>query len=119
MTDCGVVFPLAYYFHMKYWSYCTCAVILLLLSACGSDGSVPQDPGGGLPTSGSGGVNDAEKRALPYVILVSFDGFRWDYQDIYSTPAMDRLAAAGVRAASLKPVFPTLTFPNHYSIATG
>ena len=32
---------------------------------------------------------------------------------------MDRLAAAGVRAQSLRPVFPTLTFPNHYSIVTG
>ena len=33
--------------------------------------------------------------------------------------SMDRLAAEGVRAHSLSPVFPTLTFPNHYSIATG
>jgi len=50
---------------------------------------------------------------------MSLDGFRWDYQDLYETPAMDRLAARGVRAESLQPVFPTLTFPNHYSIATG
>lgn len=98
---------------------CVFVILFLLLSACGGGGSAPQAPGGGPPASGSGGVNDPDKRALPYVILVSFDGFRWDYQDIYDTPSMDRMAAAGIRAASLKPVFPTLTFPNHYSIATG
>jgi predicted AlkP superfamily pyrophosphatase or phosphodiesterase len=52
-------------------------------------------------------------------VLVSLDGFRWDYQDRYATPALDRLAAAGIRADRLTPVFPTLTFPTHYSIATG
>ncbi len=68
---------------------------------------------------GSGGVNAPEQRNKPYLILISADGFRWDYQDLFETPALDRLAARGVRAESLQPVFPTLTFPNHYSIATG
>ena len=68
---------------------------------------------------GTGGINAPEQRDKPYLILISLDGFRWDYQDLYETPAMDRLAARGVRAESSQPVFPTLTFPNHYSIATG
>ena len=51
--------------------------------------------------------------------MISIDGFRWDYQDLYKTPALDRIAENGVRADALVPVFPTLTFPNHYSIATG
>ena len=55
----------------------------------------------------------------PYLVLVSIDGFRWDYQDLYETPALDRIAAGGVRAESLQPVYPSLTFPNHFSIATG
>ena len=55
----------------------------------------------------------------PYLILISLDGFRWDYPDRYPTPALDQLAARGVRAKALRPVFPTLTFPNHYTIATG
>lgn len=53
------------------------------------------------------------------MILVSIDGFRWDYPGLYETPALDRMAQAGIRAEALLPVFPTLTFPNHYSIATG
>ncbi|MFQ5741247.1 MAG: ectonucleotide pyrophosphatase/phosphodiesterase [Acidobacteriota bacterium] len=55
----------------------------------------------------------------PRLILVSFDGFRWDYLDRTQTPHLDRLVSTGVRAARLIPVFPTKTFPNHYSIVTG
>jgi predicted AlkP superfamily pyrophosphatase or phosphodiesterase len=68
---------------------------------------------------GSGGINAPGQRDKPYLVLVSIDGFRWDYQDMADTPALDRIAARGVRAERMIPVFPTLTFPNHYSIATG
>jgi predicted AlkP superfamily pyrophosphatase or phosphodiesterase len=62
-----------------------------------------------------------EKRHLdPTVILVSIDGFHPDYQARFDTPVLDRLAREGVQAADgMLPVFPTKTFPNHYSIATG
>jgi len=56
---------------------------------------------------------------VPYVIMVSFDGFRYDYINKTETPNFDKLAKNGVKAESLIPVFPSLTFPNHYSIATG
>ena len=68
---------------------------------------------------GSGAWNATGKPESPYLILVSIDGFSWDYMSIYPTPALDRVAAAGIRAESMRPVFPSLTFPNHYSIATG
>ncbi len=55
----------------------------------------------------------------PTVILVSIDGFRWDYLDRGITPNLGRLATTGVRAEAMVPVFPTKTFPNHYSIVTG
>jgi len=54
-----------------------------------------------------------------YVILVSFDGFRYDYTERVKTQNFDYLDKWGVKAKSLKPVFPSFTFPNHYSIATG
>lgn len=53
------------------------------------------------------------------VILVSLDGYRWDYLDRAVTPVLDRLAQEGARAESLIPVFPTKTFPNHYTQVTG
>lgn len=55
----------------------------------------------------------------PYVLLVSYDGFRPDYLDHFETPAFDRLIRTGVVANGLISVFPSLTFPGHYSIATG
>jgi len=54
-----------------------------------------------------------------YVIVVSFDGFRWDYQDLYETPNFDMLEVSGVKARHLISSFPTKTFPNHYTLATG
>ena len=55
----------------------------------------------------------------PYVILVSLDGFRWDYLDRGLSPNMDKIVNNGIRALSLRPVFPASTFPNHLSIVTG
>jgi predicted AlkP superfamily pyrophosphatase or phosphodiesterase len=57
--------------------------------------------------------------ADPIVILVSFDGFRWDYDARYPAPNLRRLAARGVRAEALVPAFPSKTFPNHYTLVTG
>jgi predicted AlkP superfamily pyrophosphatase or phosphodiesterase len=53
------------------------------------------------------------------IILISFDGFRHDYIDRGITPNLSALADAGVRAKGLKPVFPSKTFSNHYSLVTG
>jgi alkaline phosphatase D len=54
-----------------------------------------------------------------YVVMVSFDGCRWDYPDLYKTPTLDKMAAGGVKAERVISSFPTKTFPNHYAIATG
>ncbi len=55
----------------------------------------------------------------PYVLLVSYDGFRWDYLNRGLTPNLDKIRQNGVSALSLKPAFPSKTFPNHLSIITG
>jgi len=55
----------------------------------------------------------------PYVVIVSLDAFRWDYDSIHGTPVLDDIARQGVMAERLIPSFPTKTFPNHYTIATG
>ena len=53
------------------------------------------------------------------LILISFDGYRPDYLDRGLSPNLAALAAGGVRAQAMRPSFPTLTFPNHYTIVTG
>jgi len=55
----------------------------------------------------------------PPVILVSIDGFRWDYLDRGFSPHLAALAAGGVRAERMIPSFPSITFPNHYTLVTG
>lgn len=94
----------------------------LLLHGCGWIASSPATSNPS-PLSkvfeGSGGSNRPEHRDKPYVILISFDGFRADYLDRYAAPNFQRVARMGVRADGLIPVFPSKTFPNHYSIVTG
>jgi len=55
----------------------------------------------------------------PILILISFDGFRWDYDSRFPAPNLHALARRGVRAKEMIPSFPVLTFPNHYTIVTG
>ncbi|MDQ3750592.1 MAG: ectonucleotide pyrophosphatase/phosphodiesterase [Acidobacteriota bacterium] len=59
------------------------------------------------------------KDLKPTVILISLDGFRADYLDKFQPKTLNELARKGVRAKWLIPSFPTKTFPNHYTIATG
>ncbi len=81
------------------------AIFLLLLAgaALAMPAARAQQPGGLEPT----------------VILISFDGWRWDYHMRAPVPNLQRLMARGVRAEGLIPGFPSKTFPNHYSIVTG
>lgn len=53
------------------------------------------------------------------LLLISIDGYRYDYIDRGLSPTLQALAATGVHADSMQPAFPSLTFPNHYAIVTG
>lgn len=64
-------------------------------------------------------VNSSASQKKPYVLLVSLDGFRWDYVEKYKPHHLLSFIEDGVRAESLISTFPSKTFPNHYSIATG
>ena len=64
-------------------------------------------------------INSNASLEKPYVLLISLDGFRWDYVDKYSPPNMNEFIENGVKAESLISSFPSKTFPNHYTIATG
>ncbi len=54
-----------------------------------------------------------------YLVVLSVDGFRHDYPEMYAVPNLERISERGVRAEYVSPVFPTFTFPNHYSMVTG
>ena len=82
------------------------ALFALFLSACAS-------------TQPSGSPAAPAAGARPSVVLVSIDGFRADYLELGLTPNLQRLADQGVRTEWMAPSYPTLTFPNHYTLVTG
>jgi predicted AlkP superfamily pyrophosphatase or phosphodiesterase len=53
------------------------------------------------------------------LVLVSMDGFRPSDLGRGRTPNLDALARDGVRAEGMRPSYPSLTFPNHYTLVTG
>ena len=61
----------------------------------------------------------ARQADQPILILISLDGWRWDYLERAKAPNLRKLAATGVRAEGLISAFPSKTFPNHYTIITG
>lgn len=64
-------------------------------------------------------VNSAETLSKPYVILISADGFRYDYLKKYNAEQVLNFAKKGVSAKAMIPSFPSITFPNHWSLITG
>lgn len=64
-------------------------------------------------------VNDENMRDRSYVVMVSLDGFRYDYAERYGAINLLEMKATGSCVKQLIPSFPSKTFPNHYTIATG
>ena len=67
----------------------------------------------------TGRTNSITQQKKPYVILISADGFRYDLAEKYQAKNLLKLSDGGVQAAYMQASFPSLTFPNLYSIVTG
>lgn len=99
-------------------------VVAVALLAGGGGGG-----GGGNGPSPSAGASVLPPRLDPALcpagygarplLLVSLDGFRAEYLERGFTPTLLAMGERGVRAPYMIPVYPTSTFPNHYSIVTG
>ncbi len=62
----------------------------------------------------------AVQQAKHYVVLVSLDGFRYDYAKKFGAPHLEAMAKAGVSTPDgMLPSYPSVTFPNHYTLVTG
>ena len=104
----------------RLWASGALLTLLAAVASCGVPaGGTPAPPEPIRTPAGTGGANALETLDKPYVVLVSFDGFRHDYLARYDTPSFDHVAHTGGGADALIPVYPSLTFPSHYSIATG
>jgi alkaline phosphatase D len=84
----------------------------------------PQPIAGGNPALPlvhiENGQNSPAARQAHYVVLVSLDGFRWDYAKRDNALNLLALGKRGVWAPEgMIPSYPSLTFPNHFTIVTG
>jgi len=94
------------------------ALALAVLAVCGQVRA--QGPRPVPVVTASRGDNAPAQQAKPYVILVSLDGFRPDYSQRYGAGNLQALGRRGASAPQgMLPTFPSVTFPNHYSIVTG
>lgn len=89
---------------------CSTLLLLLCLSAAAQNPVITVDRG----------PNAAATESKHYVVLVSLDGFRYDYAKKYNATHLLAIAARGASAPDgMIPSYPSLTFPNHYTLVTG
>ena len=98
-----------------------CVALALALPLCAQQ---PEPIAGGNPALPlvhvANGENSAAAEQAHYVVLVSLDGFRWDYARHDGAANLLALGKKGVWAPEgMMPSYPSLTFPNHYTIVTG
>ncbi|XP_046557574.1 glycerophosphocholine cholinephosphodiesterase ENPP6-like [Haliotis rubra] len=61
-----------------------------------------------------------ERTTSGKLLLIMLDGFRWDYFDQgLQLPAFDKIFHRGVKARRLIPAYPSVSYPNHYTLLTG
>ncbi|NBB86558.1 MAG: sulfatase-like hydrolase/transferase [Bacteroidetes bacterium] len=93
----------------RLFTTCLTAILtVLLLAACDAN----------VDDAGTPRADPAADSSAP-LLLVSIDGLRHDYLDRYEAPTLTTLAAEGTFIKQVEHTFPTKTFPNHYTIATG
>ncbi|KAH6638193.1 alkaline-phosphatase-like protein [Boeremia exigua] len=64
-------------------------------------------------------VSNGTSLFAPTTILISLDGFRADFLYRNLTPTLNQFVAEGISPKYMLPSFPSVTFPNHYTMATG
>ena len=92
-------------------------LLLLVLQATSSSEAAPHR--GSVPGQESVRSAPSDRTTRNKLLLISFDGFRWDYDRDVDTPHLDQMALDGVRAAYVTPPFLTITSPTHFTLLSG
>ena len=95
--------------HVRWAALFVAALLATLLAGCASQPS----------SASTTAATAAAARNSPIVLLVSIDGLPASMLGTGVLPTLDRIAAEGVRAEWMNASYPTLTFPNHYTLVTG
>ncbi len=100
---------------MRRWTNCASLVLSLALL---SFHAAAQDTDAVLHSDNP--ANLLAQQSKHYVVLVSLDGFRYDYSREYGAPHLDAMAREGASTPEgMLPSYPSVTFPNHYTLVTG
>ncbi|MGA9671954.1 MAG: ectonucleotide pyrophosphatase/phosphodiesterase [Terracidiphilus sp.] len=98
------------------WVGLACGLVLAAQRPSALPGQNPALP----LTHVDNGPNSAKAQSQHYVVLVSLDGFRWDYAKRDGAAHLLSIGKQGVWAPEgMLPSYPSLTFPNHFTIVTG
>jgi alkaline phosphatase D len=108
---------------LKAWGRVALASILLAVGLAGAPPLAGQEAvlNPTLPlTHVDHGANSSKAQSQHYLVLVSLDGFRWDYAVRDKATHLLAIGKQGVWAPEgMLPSYPSLTFPNHFTIVTG
>ncbi|WP_254063905.1 ectonucleotide pyrophosphatase/phosphodiesterase [Granulicella sp. S190] len=93
----------------------------LLVSVSGwPQANPPESPQNNRIIETSGVLNSRRQQKKHYVVLVSLDGFRYDYPQEWGATHIAELARTGATAPEgILPAYPSITFPNHFTLVTG
>jgi len=94
-------------------SYSSVLLFAILATACAHPNQADK-----VIAAPSNSAIQSKSDAAP-VILISIDGFKPDYLTRGVTPNLNALAKQGAVADAMRPAFPSITFPNHYTLVTG
>ncbi len=102
------------------WKWCA-AALLAASFAVAQEAQPGKTPADVAPVKHEpNGLNSKKAQKAHYVVMVSLDGFRWDYAAKWGAPHLQEMAADGASAPEgMLPSYPSFTFPNHYTIVTG
>jgi predicted AlkP superfamily pyrophosphatase or phosphodiesterase len=106
LRDHGGMFDDTRMFSMKWLPRFLLCLLVTVGAGCANLSTAPKHPA------------EPQVRPAP-LLLISIDAYRYDYVERGFSPTLAMLAMSGVQAASMQPSFPSLTFPNHYTIVTG
>ena len=106
------------------WKCCAAALLAASLAvaqdATSGATSFPETPDAAPVKHEPNALNSKRAQRAHYVVIVSLDGFRWDYATKWGAPHLLEMAAEGASAPEgMLPSYPSLTFPNHYTLVTG
>jgi predicted AlkP superfamily pyrophosphatase or phosphodiesterase len=105
---------------VRHLTLACCLSVALLSPATEIAHATPPEDSQSRVIETGGALNSHKQQKKHYIVLVSLDGFRYDYPQEWGAPHIAELAHTGATAPEgMLPSYPSITFPNHFTLVTG